>query len=341
VTSISSNTSDPRDHIYGLLGLVNLDIEPGYDKRVTAAQLFLDVARRCIEAGNTQVLSFAGIDTRDDYSDSLSRLPIPSWLPDWRIPDHVLRKLEYPKSNAFPFDGVVRPLLIDQAALRWRGVIWDSISKKEAKSGDTFNEWDLIKQLEFQEFDNWTYPTGIRRAEAYVCLMTSGIHLPEGKLQPGSELFYKYSSVFIINMLQAFRVEVYPAVDAFQLENNFEKYIKMAMSKVTQLMFGAHFPNDVGELSEAQLSYFRSQLLTLPRRSCFHTRKQYIGLGPLGIHEGDLVCVLQGHMVPVILRKVDEHYIYIGECDVIGIIDGEILEAVKKYKAETTDINIR
>jgi hypothetical protein len=59
------------------------------------------------------------------------------------------------------------------------------------------------------------------------------------------------------------------------------------------------------------------------------------------MQEGDLVCALQGHALPVILRKVDEHYVHVGEGDVIGVIDGEILEAVRDGEAEITEIEIR
>jgi hypothetical protein len=131
--TIRCQASDPRDHVFGLLGLVNIDIKPDYDEKATTAQLFLEVARRCLEAGSSRVLSFAGIGARKENSDSLSQLPIPLWVPDWRIDGYGLRQLRYPLSHAFPFNGVVRPLLTDPNAVRWRGVVWDIVSKREAK----------------------------------------------------------------------------------------------------------------------------------------------------------------------------------------------------------------
>ncbi|GKZ38225.1 hypothetical protein AbraIFM66950_010254 [Aspergillus brasiliensis] len=58
--------------------------------------------------------------------------------------------------------------------------------------------------------------------------------------------------------------------------------------------------------------------------------KDYIGLVPSRTQEGDLICVLFGCSVPVILRKQDDHYIFIGECYVHGIMDGEAIEQMKE-----------
>ena len=74
---------------------------------------------------------------------------------------------------------------------------------------------------------------------------------------------------------------------------------------------------------------------------CFHTEKGYIGLGPLATEVGDLVCVLEGHKAPVILHRRGSHYIFVGDCDVVGIMNGEVLEAVKRGEAEITEIEIR
>lgn len=54
--------------------------------------------------------------------------------------------------------------------------------------------------------------------------------------------------------------------------------------------------------------------------------KGYFGLGPHLIEARGLVCVLSGFLVPFILRKVDEHYLFIGGCYVQGIMHGEAMK---------------
>lgn len=39
----------------------------------------------------------------------------------------------------------------------------------------------------------------------------------------------------------------------------------------------------------------------------------------------DTVCVLLGCSVPVVLRKIEDHYIFIGECYVENIMQGEVM----------------
>ena len=53
-------TSDPRDHVYGPLGLINLDIVPDNGEDVTVADVYLEVARYCLKTESLDILSLAG-----------------------------------------------------------------------------------------------------------------------------------------------------------------------------------------------------------------------------------------------------------------------------------------
>ncbi|KAL3423302.1 hypothetical protein PVAG01_05049 [Phlyctema vagabunda] len=66
---------------------------------------------------------------------------------------------------------------------------------------------------------------------------------------------------------------------------------------------------------------------TIKSRAFFITRSGYMGLGPLGIDTGDMVCILRGCNVPFLIRNENNHYVLVGECFVWGLMDGE---AVKK-----------
>lgn len=50
----------------------------------------------------------------------------------------------------------------------------------------------------------------------------------------------------------------------------------------------------------------------------FTTPKGYMGLGPLGVKQGDLVCVLFGCHQTLVLRPVEDHYLVVGSCYVPG-----------------------
>jgi hypothetical protein len=62
-------------------------------------------------------------------------------------------------------------------------------------------------------------------------------------------------------------------------------------------------------------------------RRLFLTKDGYLGLGPEQTKDGDLACILFGSPVPCVLRKVDDHYVFIGESFVYSMMDGEFLAA--------------
>jgi hypothetical protein len=46
----------------------------------------------------------------------------------------------------------------------------------------------------------------------------------------------------------------------------------------------------------------------------FETEMGDLGLGPWGITEEDLICLVKGCQKPLILRKIKDHFVLIGSC---------------------------
>lgn len=53
----------------------------------------------------------------------------------------------------------------------------------------------------------------------------------------------------------------------------------------------------------------------------------YVGMFPLHVQPGDVVCVLNALRCPAVLRKVDEHYAFVGTCFLQGL---ETMEQVRQ-----------
>ncbi len=74
---------------------------------------------------------------------------------------------------------------------------------------------------------------------------------------------------------------------------------------------------------------------------CFFVTSKGV-LGPItgSIKLGDVVCVLLGLSVPMVLRKVDQRYLVIGDCFSLGLMDGEAVHHEQAGKVMVDDIEL-
>jgi hypothetical protein len=66
------------------------------------------------------------------------------------------------------------------------------------------------------------------------------------------------------------------------------------------------------------------------RRRLVLTEKNHLGLTAEHVERGDRVVILMGGQLPFILRKVDSHYVLIGEAYIHGIMDGQAQDEESK-----------
>lgn len=186
------------------------------------------------------------------------------------------------------------------------------------------NEWDLAEKIDIDKPGDWAYPSGISRFQAIVILWLGGYDGFNGaKLQLNGELFKSYELILFAMIAKPWA----------------NKHGQHGKPKLLNLIVGQNMPTSV-PVSHREAYLGRSRQLRYGMR-CFHTERGYIGLGPLVTEVGDLVCILEGHKSPVLLRRQRSHYIFVGDCDVVGIMNGEVLEAVERGEAEIAEIEIR
>lgn len=70
----------------------------------------------------------------------------------------------------------------------------------------------------------------------------------------------------------------------------------------------------------------------------FLTAKGYMGIGCRGIQKDDVVCVLLGYNMPLIIRKMANHYLLVGNAYIYGLMNGEALQDIQGSKANVEDI---
>jgi len=55
------------------------------------------------------------------------------------------------------------------------------------------------------------------------------------------------------------------------------------------------------------------------------------------VKRGDMVCVLLGLRVPIVLRKVDNHYVVVREVYVSGLVKGEAIDMLEAGQCQFED----
>jgi hypothetical protein len=304
--------TDERDKVFGILGLVDdlteLEIRPNYT--MSCAEVYTDVAGKIISRKYTDMLAL------NQFPKALGGLP--SWVPDWsaaiRLPrnshatfplflasDYMPACIEQSagsgiiairgsKVDAIEYTGatVLQEVGVDRDFLRVNQVLEEVLGLCEAARQLGRTAYKDGKALEEAP---WRIPIGDQEKPR------SGF----GNDQRATEWSHECYTAF-----RRFVPVLKRATDGPDREAAFEEIQRTGT------------PRECSEYFRAVLRYSGTPYIT---------KCGYVGLGPRGMAEGDVVCVLFGGRIPYLLRPAeDERYSLIGEIYVHGIMDGEYVK---------------
>lgn len=282
------NATDPRDRIYGLLGLTTdseqLGILPDYEKSVI--EVYTNTSRALIAVGETSILSWC------QQSERIEGLP--SWVPDFSsdIPpaygaNRRTRSLFCASSNTkFPRDSLSLPDDPHSIGLSGAkvGIITDLGSVWTPELGSTWS-WKDATRL-------------IHEVEA----------------------FCKHSPLFT-SPEQALNASVrIPCADQQYNGNTRRRASSLIRSQYDKV-------RSMGEVGSDHDAILYRHAMTFQRdRRPFLSNSGHVGLAPARAEPGDCICIISGSPVPYILRVTTEgKHVLVGEAYVYGIMDGEWL----------------
>jgi len=114
-----------------------------------------------------------------------------------------------------------------------------------------------------------------------------------------------------------------------------------------KLMFPVAMPDEAWDSYPARIARIghlldgRGVALEVRGPSClFQTLEGYLGMAPPKCEVGDLVCVFSDCSIPVLLRREGNHYVHVGPCYVLGLMDGEAAQLVRNGKTRIEEFNI-
>ena len=81
--------------------------------------------------------------------------------------------------------------------------------------------------------------------------------------------------------------------------------------------------------------------LAIRARRLVTTKTGYLGLVPADTAIGDTIAVIYGCNFPVVLRPLDGAFLVVGECCIPGIMEGEVIDGIKRREYEAVDISLR
>ncbi|KAI0192093.1 heterokaryon incompatibility protein-domain-containing protein [Xylaria flabelliformis] len=305
---------DPRDQIFGILGIPTTDrspaqdtpfILPDYTKSI--AEVYQEVANRIIDSsGSLKLLSsiqrparyrISDRDESDGYDAGL-----PSWVPQWRfLITETLSPME-PSAAFNPAGGkpTQRKQDFNAEALVIRGIEVDKISF-------------VNRYLNFHHFQQQ---------------FNSYSEQESNELQTSH---YTQSDLEYLALTLTAGKDWY-GLPVSNTANHLADFSKSSGP-------GHSPPQFVTEEILQQLARngradrFRDSVATaLGKRALFTTASRLRGIGPETMNEGDVVCVLYGANVPYILRYHVESdaYLVIGECYVHEIMRGEMVQRLSQ-----------
>jgi hypothetical protein len=311
--------TDPRDQIYGKLGLEafarsGLHVEPNYDKSVK--QVYLDFAVSGMNHfQNLDVLSFASF--RNAQRDN-----IPSWVPLWN-------------ENL-----VMSSILVQFGNWNWKA---DGGERKE-KPFDVRNDFlfvegvvlDQVLRSIYVDSEGWrpSYARNKKNSLYQLWQQECRSHEPE---------FNKSSQIEDPRFLGLAASIVAGVQDTYHRITDDWVGFQKRVTSFMNLSILDKAERSYSALTESEETWFhyrwRAQACTAGR-VLFETNSGYVGLGPQSLQKNDLVCVLYGGKVPFILRPDGDHYKFVGESYVHGFMEGEVIEMLRAGELKEQEFQI-
>ncbi|KAK4158746.1 heterokaryon incompatibility protein-domain-containing protein [Cladorrhinum sp. PSN259] len=358
---MSYQATDPRDKIFGLLGVATdapALIRPDYKSSVN--EVYRSFTRAAIEREKRlEVIREAGFGHPRTSQD----LELPSWVPDWSGQREGRPRGLRSHYRAGITGGNPR------SVTRFRGnsesfwAIGTTCGRvSDLQSGELFS--DGLSWISFIQDDlRRTYRTGIPTLQAFFRIILLDTDWEDKRLNSEAKSFFDLAAAFLYALGILNYRESRERDGAYKIGERGDEpdYLYCMMRWLGQNRGGRTdqtilepFLGAVGSTStivwpaesdpERGTNFFMNFTTMvngkMVHRCIFKTRNGYMGVGPVRMEKGDIVVVLLGCSVPVLLRKVNGGYILIGECFVLGLMDGEAIDNLRSGEAELKKFTI-
>jgi hypothetical protein len=363
----------PRDKIYGLLAIlpnsIASQILPDYNK--TTEEVYRDFATSVLQQCKRldEVLSWCSF--AEDSS-------LPSWIPDWASPFsryqmHWLR-IKKAGGDMTPIWSLPK----DSSTLRCNGVIVDTagfagIPLSQSVPYRTVGKMKADSHMNTPTFGRYHNKEQLALAVHRVLIQNHQVVARERANGNLLDIYWidwdqpEATPDFQMEKFWKFGMQNMTEVDGVPL-NTWEVFYRFRQTNAYFPVFGHffrdffpsmrryldrpvskdqypkalvdecnHFPHELTANHGLNMSL---AVIVLGGRKLITTNTGFLGLAPEETLRGDFIAVLYGCNFPVVLRRSDNAFKYIGECYIDGLMDGEAIEAQTRGDYKETEITI-
>lgn len=315
--------TDPRDKVYGLLGLASDIATTRIDYSLPVAEIY----QQCVVDSMQTTGSLAILNLRRSFRQTRG---LASWATNWMIEQHtdpyeVATEARIPEQSGLFSTGSFAPAQIAYVGtqkLLCAGKVYDEVLAvfSTATTAESDALTDTMSKWYTEVKPNEPYVAGGSRHDAFCRTICEDIscsnpdqgHLPYQTVDDLFEMNRSYVRLKPETKISSF-TEAWRSFQATEYDHH---------RRATRL---------VDFSADPVRSYYVLVRLTCAGKRMFVTKKGYIGLGHSVVQPGDHVAILIGAERPFVVRPVHSgrertEYTLHGSCYVHGIMDGEAVE---------------
>jgi hypothetical protein len=308
------SATDARDKIYSLRGITNDAISSGIEVNYanSVEKVYIDFTKLILQIRPDLLILSAVIGRHR----KLSRLSLPSYVPDRTLPS---------------YGGGILQRYFRFKETHWFKAAMNTIPKVHIEDDSRSIRIQGLQLDMVQKVINVNHALGTKNAP--------GIFIDEQRIKrlaadAISADKYKFSEesswVAFFRTVSADRTALSPRINDAYRSQFFQALGDWASHKSRSTL------QDLPEFAWAALS--KEVGTIIEDKEIFVTEQGYLGIAHEGIAKGDTVCIFSGGEVPFLVRKratsASNHFEFLSECYVHGVMDGEAFDDDKKGRLE-------
>lgn len=311
--------TDPRDHIFGFLGLADdaHGFRPDYSLPVDVLTCRFAKAHICHVKERSRRLWVLSLAQKKNLKDIDG---LPSWAPDWSsaLDPQIVPTLFGSPQIYFPC-GRARPPELppfsekDPKVLSVTGACFGTV-----KQFGTSDRLSFSKFFQSSQLDVLLRSCGdlLEEVQKYVTMTTTSQTAESLKVE-GDEPIWR--------TLVLDRNIVFSTPEQRANSDTFRQFL--VLSRGARYLPQDYMPSC--DEHTRRIKYTTALLKTMKKklhhRHMFRSSAGHLCIGPETVQLGDKLCILTGAEVPFILRNYRDAYVLVGEAYVDGAMDGEVL----------------